>query len=158
MLSRQALRATRSLPLARTFTYTSALAARTDINVLDPGLNGGYPNPPAIKRQFRDPHAKYWDQQERRNYGEPIHEDNDVLGVFTTEKYTWVKPGKGAVFFGMFIVSVVALSTLVGMTYPDKPAVAREFDLNAELGGKEALLVSVASKTASERNVRLIVH
>ena len=91
------LRAARtSLPrhalTTRTFSASATHQVRTDINVLDPGLNGGYPNPPAIKRQFRDPHAKYWDQQERRNYGEPIHEDNDVLGVFTTEKYTWTKP------------------------------------------------------------------
>jgi NADH dehydrogenase (ubiquinone) 1 beta subcomplex subunit 8 len=148
MLSRQAL-ATRSIPrilpkptTTRNLATTSYLQARTDVNVLDPGLNGGYPNPPAIKRQFRDPHGKYWDQQERRNYGEPIHEDNDVLGIFTTEAYTWTKPGKGAVMFATFIASVFGLATVVGWVYPDKPAVAREFDLMAELGGKEALIVS----------------
>ena len=94
MLSRHALKASRTLPRTsvRALSTTPQLHARTDINVLDPGLNGGYPNPPAIKRQFRDPFGEYWDQQERRNYGEPIHEDNDVLGVFTTEKYTWTTP------------------------------------------------------------------
>jgi NADH dehydrogenase (ubiquinone) 1 beta subcomplex subunit 8 len=152
MLSRQAL-ATRSLPLrslskstTRTLATTSRLQVRTDINVLDPLLNGGYPNPPAVKRQFRDPYGKYWDQQERRNYGEPIHEDNDVLGIFTTEKYTWTTPGWGAVLFATFIGSVLGLATVVGMTYPDKPSVAREFDLVEELGGKEALIVSDLSE------------
>lgn len=38
-----------------------------------------------------------WDPQERRNYGEPIHEDNDILGIFTPEEYTHVKPGWGGV-------------------------------------------------------------
>jgi NADH dehydrogenase (ubiquinone) 1 beta subcomplex subunit 8 len=145
MLSQRALATTRSLPLrtlSRSLSTTPQRHVRTDINVLDPGLNGNYPNPPAIKRQFRDPHGKYWDQQERRNYGEPIHEDNDVLGVFTTEKYTWTTPGKGAVMFASFIVSVVVLSKVIGQLYPDKPAVAREFDLDTELGGKEALQVS----------------
>jgi NADH dehydrogenase (ubiquinone) 1 beta subcomplex subunit 8 len=148
MLSRQAL-ATRSLPLtslsrstSRALATTSRLRVRTDINVLDPGLNGSYPNPPAIKRQFRDPHAKYWDQQERRNYGEPIHEDNDVLNIFSTEAYTWTKPGWGAVLFTTFIASVVGLAAVVWVTYPEKPSVPREFDLVEELGGKEALLVS----------------
>lgn len=38
-----------------------------------------------------------WDPQERRNYGEPVHEDNDILGIFSPEEYTHVKPGWGAV-------------------------------------------------------------
>lgn len=145
MLSRRAATASRSLlqhSQTRALSSTPIALARTDINVLDPGLNGGYPNPPAIKRQFRDPHAKYWDQQERRNYGEPIHEDNDVLGVFTTEKYTWTTPGKGAVMFAAFVASVFALGKVVGLSYPDKPSVAREFDLTEELGGEKALQVS----------------
>lgn len=148
MLSRQALaarslsRTTLSRTAARSLASTSRLQVRTDINVLDPGLNGGYPNPPPVKRQFRDPHAKYWDQQERRNYGEPIHEDNDVLGMFTTEAYTWTTPGWGAVLFATFIASVVGLAVVVNATKPDKPAVAREFDLTEELGGEAAMLVS----------------
>lgn len=129
----------RTVSSRRAFTSSAPALARTDINVLDPGLNGGYPNPPAIKRQFRDPHAKYWDQQERRNYGEPIHEDNDVLGIFTTEKYTWTTPGKGSIMFLTFVASVVGLSWIIGQTYPDKPSVKREFDLVEELGGEGAL-------------------
>jgi len=61
--------------------------------------------------------------------------------MFTTEKYTWTKPGWGAVLFGTFIGGVLALCGVVSLTYPDKPSVARTFDLEAELGGKEALLV-----------------
>ena len=34
--------------------------------------NGGYVNPAAEKRQFRDPYAEWWDPQERRNFGEPV--------------------------------------------------------------------------------------
>lgn len=49
----------------------------------DPAMNGNYPDPSAtsalaLKRQFRDPYGgpdgPWWDPQERRNYGEPVHE------------------------------------------------------------------------------------
>ena len=40
-----------------------------------------------MKRSLRDPYEDWWDPIERRNYGEPVHEDNDILGVFSTEEY-----------------------------------------------------------------------
>ena len=30
---------------------------------------------------MRDPYKKYWDQQERRHFGEPLHINDDILGV-----------------------------------------------------------------------------
>ena len=106
--------------------------------------NGGYINPPAVKRQFRDPYADWWDKQERRNYGEPVNEDNDILGMFSLYEYTWVKPGKGALQLGAFVATVLALCGVVSMTYPDTPTVPREFEggLERELGGPDALRVS----------------
>merc|ERR1711977_78123 len=64
----------------------------------DPNMNGNYPDPNLtsalpVKRQFRDPYADWWDPQERRNYGETVHEDNDVLGVFSPEAYTHFSTG-----------------------------------------------------------------
>ncbi|OAX84740.1 hypothetical protein ACJ72_00879 [Emergomyces africanus] len=47
------------------------------------------------KRQFRDPYGDWWDKQDRRNFGEPVHEDNDILTILSTEKYTHFKPAKG---------------------------------------------------------------
>ena len=39
----------------------------------DDGLGiGDYPNLPERSYQLRDPYAKYWDQQDRRNFGEPV--------------------------------------------------------------------------------------
>lgn len=98
-----------------------------------------------------------WDPQERRNYGEPIHEDNDILGIFTPEEYTHFKPGWGAVLLGTFVASVFGLAFVVGRFYPDKvcgpslnrlivtnklqPSVTRHFEdgLEAELGGPKAV-------------------
>ena len=64
--------------------------------------NGNYPDPSTtsdlpLKRQFRDPYADWWDKQEMRNYGETVHEDNDILGVFSPFEYTHFKPGWGLV-------------------------------------------------------------
>ncbi len=106
--------------------------------------NGGYVNPPRIKRQFRDPHADWWDKQERRNYGEPVHEDHDLLGMFSPYEYTWVKPGKGLVMIGTFVAVFLGVVYSVKLTYPDKVSYPREFEdgLERELGGAGAVRVS----------------
>jgi len=106
--------------------------------------NGGYINPPPVKRQFRDPYADWWDKQERRNYGEPVHEDNDLLAVFSTDQYTHFSPGWGGVLMGTFVLSVFGLMGAVYATYPDKPSAPRTFPggLEEELGGAGALRVS----------------
>lgn len=78
--------------------------AQEDISLdnTDPNMNGNYPDPSLtsalpIKRQFRDPYADWWDPIERRNYGETVHEDNDILGIFSTEQYTHFSAGWGGV-------------------------------------------------------------
>ncbi|KAH8736283.1 hypothetical protein BGZ61DRAFT_441769 [Ilyonectria robusta] len=107
----------------------------------DPGMNGGYINPPAIKRQFRDPHGNWWDPQERRNFGEPIHEDNDLLGIFSPWEYTWTTPGPGLIMVGTFIAVFLSVTGVVYLNYPDMVAYPREFEngLQRELGGPGAV-------------------
>lgn len=114
------------------------------MNVLQ---NGGYINPPAVKRQHRDPHADWWDKQERRNFGEPVHEDDDILAIFTPEDYTHIKPGKGFFLLGCWIASFLGLCQVVSIYYPDTPSVPREFPdgMERELGGPNALLVRASS-------------
>ncbi|KAH0563078.1 hypothetical protein GP486_002359 [Trichoglossum hirsutum] len=109
----------------------------------DPDMNGGYVQPPPEKRQFRDPHGDWWDKQERRNYNEAVHEDNDILGMFSLEEYTHTPPGKGFVQLGLFIAAVFGLCGVVYQFYPDKPSAPREFPdgLETELGGPGALRV-----------------
>jgi NADH dehydrogenase (ubiquinone) 1 beta subcomplex subunit 8 len=73
-----------------------------------------------------------------------VHEDNDILGVFSPEEYRHFTPGWGAVLMGVFAASVVVLSVTVRQFYPDKKSVPRTFadGLEVELGGPTALLVS----------------
>lgn len=106
--------------------------------------NGGYIQPPPIKRQFRDPYGDWWDKQERRNYGEPVHENYDQLGMFTPYEYTWVSPQKGLVQIATFIATFLSLCYAIKLTYPDRPSYPREFEggLLRELGGAGAVKVS----------------
>ncbi|PUU73289.1 hypothetical protein B9Z19DRAFT_1117411 [Tuber borchii] len=108
----------------------------------DPGMNGGYVNPPAEKRQFRDPYADWWDKQGRRNFGEPLHEDDDLLGRFTPEEYTHFKPRWAFAMNGIFIATMLGFCGVVYALYPDMPAVPRTFPhdgLLDALGGPGAL-------------------
>ncbi|KAF2751193.1 hypothetical protein M011DRAFT_104153 [Sporormia fimetaria CBS 119925] len=107
----------------------------------DPNMNGGYINPPMEKRGNRDPYADWWDKQERRNYGEPVHEDNDILGALALHDYDHFTPGWAATLLGGFVVSVLVLCGAVKLVYPDKISVPREFEggLEAELGGPRAV-------------------
>ncbi|KAH8904949.1 hypothetical protein BR93DRAFT_898352 [Coniochaeta sp. PMI_546] len=156
MLSRRiarasALAAARPLPAVQQRTFISkTIKGRQEelypdeptlTDAEDPGMNGGYINPPEIKRQFRDPHADWWDKQERRNYGEPVHENHDQMGVFTPHEYTWVSPAKGFFQFGCFIAVLVGLCYTVKAVYPDKKSYPREFEggLERELGGAGAI-------------------
>lgn len=109
--------------------------------------NGGYINPPRIKRQFRDPYANWWDPQERRNFGEPVHEDNDVLGIFSPHEYTWTTTGPGLTMIATFVTVFLGVSGLVYLNYPDRPAYPREFEggLERELGGPGAVRVRTTS-------------
>lgn len=120
------------------------LSGQLTTPVLPPSQNGNYQNPPRVKRQFRDPYGGWWDQQERRNFGEPVHEENEILGIFSPEEYTHVTPRKGLFQIGCFVAAVFGLSAVVAQFYPDKPSVPRTFPdgLEKELGGAHAALVS----------------
>ncbi|KAI4207074.1 MAG: hypothetical protein LQ346_000792 [Caloplaca aetnensis] len=137
-----------SLTQIRTLTQ----AEQADVD--DPGMNGGYPNPPPEKRQFRDPYGDWWDKQERRNFGEPVHEDHDILGMMSPHEYTHFTAQKGFVLLGCFIGTVLGLCGVVSLYYPDRPAVERTFEdgLDRELGGKGALLAQVHEEPIVEEN------
>ncbi len=67
-------------------------------------------------------------KQERRNYGEPVHEDNDLVGMFSLYEYTWTTTGKGLVQVGIFVLSFLGICAAVKLTYPDMIAYPREFE------------------------------
>ncbi|KAJ2904810.1 nadh:ubiquinone oxidoreductase subunit [Zalerion maritima] len=107
----------------------------------DPGMNGGYVNPPLVPRQFRDPYADWWDPEERRNFGEPVHEENDIIGILSPHLYTWTTTGKGLLQIGTFIATFLGLCGCVYYTYPDRVSYPKEYEngLQRELGGPGAM-------------------
>lgn len=146
MLSR---RIAAARPLTRALRPAAPQASRLQLrqastgaeSTEDPDMNGGYVNPPAVKRQFRDPYGDWWDKQERRNYGEPLHEDNDVLAIFSPEEYTHFKANWGWVLFGSFWAVFGSFAAVTYYLRPDKPSAPRTFPngLEKELGGPDAL-------------------
>ncbi|KAF2661937.1 hypothetical protein K491DRAFT_686920 [Lophiostoma macrostomum CBS 122681] len=115
--------------------------APTEVVENDPGMNGGYINPPPEKKSNRDPYGDYYFRQQRRNYGEPCHEDEDILGVLSLHDYNHFTPGWGAVLLGTFVASVFGLCGAVSLFYPDKISVPKSYEggLEAELGGPQAV-------------------
>ncbi|OXV06679.1 hypothetical protein Egran_05557 [Elaphomyces granulatus] len=152
MLSRRALsRALSRNPSRYGLSHASFLQIRslTQTGINDPNMNGNYPNPPAEKRQFRDPYGDWWDKQDRRNFGEPVHEDNDILGVFSPEQYTHVTPRKAFVSIGCFVAVVLSLCGVVSVLYPDKPSAPQTYPdgLEKELGGPGAVPARTPGET-----------
>ncbi|KAJ5707993.1 hypothetical protein N7488_007794 [Penicillium malachiteum] len=119
----------------------SQVAALRAAEVEDPLQNGGYQNPPRVKRAFRDPYGGWWDQQEKRNFGEPVHEENEILGVFSPEQYTHVTAGKGFLHLGIWVAAFLSVCGVVSLYYPDKPSVPKVYvdGLEKELGGPNAV-------------------
>ncbi|KAF2868751.1 hypothetical protein BDV95DRAFT_609658 [Massariosphaeria phaeospora] len=119
----------------------TALTQAEDLEITDPDMNGGYINPPMEKRSKRDPYADWWDKQDRRNYGEPCHEDHDILGPLSLHDYDHFTPAWGAALLGTFVASVLGLCGVVSLIYPDKISAPRTFEggLEAELGGPRAV-------------------
>lgn len=100
-----------------------------------------------MKRSFRDPYGGWWDAQEKRNFGEPVHEENEILGVFSPEQYTHVSAGKGFFHLGCFVVAFLSVCGVVSLYYPDKPSVPKAYvdGLEKELGGPNASPVRLKS-------------
>ncbi|TCD61118.1 hypothetical protein EIP91_009014 [Steccherinum ochraceum] len=106
----------------------------------DPQL-AGYPQLPDVSKQYRDPKAKWDDWQMRRNFGETMHEREEVFSMWGPD--IPVVPPKQALY--QFSIAVLAFVTF-GFTVkyalvPDRPAVPRDYPFSGlvtELGGLEA--------------------
>jgi NADH dehydrogenase (ubiquinone) 1 beta subcomplex subunit 8 len=121
--------------------FSVARCLKADAEIEDPEMNNGYINPPRVKRQHRDPYGDWDDKQERRNFGEPVHEDNEVLGIFALEDYSHMSTSRGLLMWVGFISAILGLSYAVTVTYPGKPSAPTEYPdgLYTELGGAGAV-------------------
>eukprot|EP00048_Salpingoeca_helianthica_P014879 m.224007 g.224007 ORF g.224007 m.224007 type:complete len:121 (+) comp16376_c0_seq1:1-363(+) len=68
--------AARFLPVIR---RGFATAAKEDIRQI-----GNYPDFPAVSSQVKSPHG-FWDPQDRRNFGDKVHENDDILSGWVVD-------------------------------------------------------------------------
>ena len=102
----------------------------------DPRMIGNYPDVPAESYQLRDPHGQYFDVQNRRNFGEPLPEEFELLSQWSFDHETqfglvWILGSIGGLFGGYFLlhwlVSYVP-SPFSGLTAPrELPTVGKYF-------------------------------
>ncbi|KAI6108073.1 Ndufb8, NADH dehydrogenase 19kDa subunit [Pisolithus sp. B1] len=91
----------------------------------DPQL-AGYPELPWVSNQSL-PARGWWDQQERRNFGDPVHEYDEVLSMWGPD----YSASSGFVAFGLLCKYALV---------PERPTVPREYPYSGlvrELGGLE---------------------
>ncbi|KAF9578262.1 hypothetical protein BGW38_006037 [Lunasporangiospora selenospora] len=90
---------------------------------------GDYPNLPMYNQQWRSgfESAGYWDRQDRRNYGETVPEEDDVLNIWSPD--VWAFPtalgvkrlltaAAAFIGFGYFVAETRAQPHFERRTYP----------------------------------------
>ncbi|KZT53239.1 hypothetical protein CALCODRAFT_416617, partial [Calocera cornea HHB12733] len=102
----------------------------------DPQL-GDYPILPAVSRQWRKPGDQWWDKQDRRNFGEPVHEQDEALTIWAPDVYPI--SGPSALFqFSLAVLGFIGFGFVLSTIRPGRPAVPREYPydgLSEHLGG-----------------------
>ncbi|CAL1716685.1 unnamed protein product [Somion occarium] len=104
----------------------------------DPQL-ADYPRVPAISKQTRP--AKGWDDpQMRRNFGEPLHENEEAFSMWGPD-IPLVPPNVALKQSSIAVLGFVIFGLVVKFALiPDRPAVPREYPFSGlvnELGGLE---------------------
>ncbi|GJE88688.1 Ndufb8, NADH dehydrogenase 19kDa subunit [Phanerochaete sordida] len=103
----------------------------------DPQL-AGYPEVPYVSKQRRSPFG--WDDpQMRRNFGEPPHEQEEILSMWGPDAPV-VDPSRALRNFILAVGTFTGIGFLCYAIQPEMPAVRREYPfdgLQKELGGLE---------------------
>ncbi|CAE7219686.1 unnamed protein product [Rhizoctonia solani] len=135
MLSRiAARRITPRLGLVR--TYATPVEFKQPEN--DPQL-GDYPRIPPISLQRR-PAKGWWNQQERRNFGEAVPEQYEILSLWSPDVFN-ISRASALKQFGIAVAVFFGFTVVVKASVPERPAVPRNYPydgLVAELGGLDA--------------------
>ncbi|KAH7884448.1 Ndufb8, NADH dehydrogenase 19kDa subunit [Phlebopus sp. FC_14] len=115
-----------------------ARAASTVSADRDPQL-ADYPDLPWVSNQNL-PARGWWDQQMRRNFGDPIHENDEVLSMWGPD-VSVVPPQRALFHFSLAVSAFVGFGFLCKYALvPERPTVPREYPFSGlvrELGGLE---------------------
>lgn len=120
----------------KTLSYTlnagvSKLKTTEDYITVDKAndeLLGGYPDVKTGLFFNRDPYRKYDDQQNRRNFHEPLDPEDDMKNMWSPDYYQTVSDKNALITNGFFFGGIAAFAaTLYLFFYPEKPAVPRNY-------------------------------
>ncbi|CAE6426910.1 unnamed protein product [Rhizoctonia solani] len=135
MLSRIAVRrAVPRLGLAR--SYATPVEFEQPKN--DPQL-GDYPQIPPISVQRR-PAKGWWNLQERRNFGETLPEQHEILSIWAPDVFN-ISRANALKQFGIAVAVFLGFVMAVKASVPERPAAPRSYPyggLVTELGGLDA--------------------
>lgn len=126
------------------FTYRPDVTAGKAVRFDEDPQIGDYPNLPFENHQTRAP-TGYDDVQGRTNFGETVHEEDEVLNVWSPDLYD--KPGGEAakeLFIGLSALGLAM--AFIAYSAADPPAVRREYPYN----GLEKELVFHPARASEE--------
>ncbi|RCH85944.1 hypothetical protein CU098_009835, partial [Rhizopus stolonifer] len=86
--------------------------------VQDPQI-GDYPNLPRNSLQARGPYG-WWDPQDKRNFGEPLHEEDEIMSVWAPDLHNY-SPHKAAAQLALFAGVFASVAGIVYNFYPESP-------------------------------------
>lgn len=103
---------------------------------------GDYENVKGVLSQDKDPYAKYDDQQNRRNFNEPLNVDADMYDMWSPDYFNFVSDGTALKHNAIFFSLVFGFGALIWyfQLNPEKPAMPRSYPfggLAKELGSGE---------------------
>ncbi|KAH8092635.1 hypothetical protein BXZ70DRAFT_898103 [Cristinia sonorae] len=134
-------RATALKVASRSYATPVATHARAEE---DPQL-AGYPQLPDVSKQYRNPKAKWDDWQMRRNFGETLHEKEELYSMWGPD-IPVVPPQTALRHFTVAVLTFVTFGFVVRYALvPERPSIPREYPhsgLVTELGGLEENKVS----------------
>ncbi|KDN50681.1 hypothetical protein RSAG8_01179, partial [Rhizoctonia solani AG-8 WAC10335] len=88
----------------------------------------------------RRPAKGWWNQQERRNFGETLPEQHEILSIWAPDVFN-ISRGSALKQFGIAVAVFLGFTMAVKASVPERPAVPRNYPyggLVAELGGLDA--------------------
>ncbi|KAI9492064.1 hypothetical protein BDB00DRAFT_830040 [Zychaea mexicana] len=129
------------LSTQRPAIMAASMRAQSTLNtgevIEDPQI-GDYPNLPRWSAQTRGPFG-WWDPQDKRNFGEPVHEEDELMGVWAPDLHTY-SPYKALAQLGLAGGLIAGFAYFIYNTYPEPPAAKRTYPydgLKAELGSRD---------------------
>ena len=88
-----------------------------------------YPNPKPEFAQFKDPYAKYDDQQNRRNLNDPVNIDDDLYDMWSPDVFNHTSDSTALERIGIFFSRVFGFGAAIWYfeLNPAKPAMPRSY-------------------------------